>query len=388
MSVFNLKEEITHMEIKNNMDFAVKQIKNNLKDFTYNCQNHSSINNFYPKCNNDQWTSGFWVGEIWLAYEYSKDEDFKKSGNILVDSFLNRIVNKIEVDHHDMGFLYSLSCVASYKLTNNENAKKAAILSANNLIERFHEKGEFIQAWGEIGANDNYRYIIDCLLNLPLLYWATKETGDTKYENIAKKHINTCLTYSIRDNGSTHHTVFMNKNDGSFSHGATCQGYKDDSSWARGQAWGVYGTALSYAYCKDDKYIKVFDKVLDYYITRLPEDLVPYWDMIFVDGNEPRDSSSAVIVVCGLLEMAKYVDKEKSKYYISIAKKMMKSICTSYSVKDMTKSNGLLLHSTYSKKTPYNTCTEEGVDECTSWGDYFYLEALTRLSNNRWEMYW
>ncbi len=388
MDIFENKIEISQSEITNALNFAVAQVKKNLKDFTYFCQNHTSINNFYSQCENNQWTCGFWPGEIWLAYEYTKDDVFKKSGDILVESFLNRIINQVDVDHHDMGFLYTPSCVSAYKITGNLRAKEAGVLAANNLLLRFHEKGEFLQAWGELGSFDNYRYIIDCLLNLPLLYWASEVTGNKKYTEIANRHIKTCLSYSIREDGSTFHTVFMNKEDGSFSHGATCQGYSDDSSWARGQAWSIYGVALSYKYSRNKEYLNIFDKVLNYYITKLPDDLVPYWDMIFTKGCEPRDSSSASIVVCGLLEMAKYVNNEKSNYYMSLAKKMLKSIYDNYSVKDFSKSNGLVLHATYSKKSPYNTCTPEGVDECASWGDYFYMEALIRLYFDKWEMYW
>ncbi len=382
------KKEITIEEVKKALDFATKQVKNNLEEFTHSCQNHTSIDNFYPKCENNQWTCGFWPGEIWLSYEYTKDEAFRTSGDILVESFLDRIIRKVEVDHHDMGFLYTPSCISSYKLTGNENAKKASILAADNLLRRFHEKGEFLQAWGALNADDNYRYIIDCLLNLPLLYWASRETGDSKYSDIAHRHITTCLKYSIREDGSTYHTVFMNKEDGSFSHGATCQGYDDNSSWARGQAWSIYGVALSYGYSRKSEYLETFERVLNYYLTKLPADLIPYWDMIFTDGDEPRDSSSASIVACGLLEMSKYVDEEKAKYYTSIAKKMLKSVVDNYSVKDITESNGLVLHATYSKKSPFNTCTPEGVDECASWGDYFYMEALIRLNFEEWEMYW
>ncbi len=389
MKIFENKKEVTMEEIKVALDFATKQVKNNLPEFTNSCQNHSSVNNFYTQCENDQWTCGFWPGEVWLSYEYTKDEEYRKSGDVLVENFLDRIERKVVVDHHDMGFLYTPSCISAYKLTGNENAKKASILAADNLLRRFHEKGNFLQAWGALFAEDNYRYIIDCLLNLPLLYWATEATGDSKYADIAHKHITTCLKYSIREDGSTHHTVFMNKEDGSFSHGSTCQGYDDNSSWARGQAWAIYGVALSYVYSKKSEYIETFERVLNYYLSKLPKDLIPFWDMIFTDGDdEPRDSSSASIVICGLLEMSKHVDKEKSEYYTSIAKKMLKSLIDDYSVKDSKVSNGLVLHATYCKKTPYNTCVPKGEDECCSWGDYFYMEALIRLYFENWEMYW
>lgn len=369
------------------LDEACDQVRINLPLYTDRCQNHSSVNNLYPACDNNQWTCGFWPGEVWLAYERTGEESFKQSALTLVDSFAYRIDHKIEVDHHDMGFLYSPSCVAAYKLVGSEKARDAAIKAADQLISRFQEKGQFIQAWGEMGAPENYRYIIDCLLNLPLLYWATETTGDNKYADIAHRHITTCLANSFRPDGSTYHTFFMNP-DGTPSHGATCQGYKDDSFWARGQAWGVYGSVLSYRYTKNSEYLDTFRKALNFYLTRLPDDLVPYWDMIFTTGTEePRDSSSAAIVACGLLEAAKYLPADEAAACDKLARQMMGSLVKNYAVHDHKPGAGQILHGTYSKKSPYNTCTPEGVDECTSWGDYFYMEALTRLTKD-WQLYW
>ena len=369
------------------LDEACDQVRINLPLYTDRCQNHSSVNNLYPACDNNQWTCGFWPGEVWLAYERTGEEAFKQSALTLVDSFAYRIDHKIEVEHHDMGFLYSPSCVAAYKLVGSEKARDAAIKAADQLISRFQEKGQFIQAWGEMGAPENYRYIIDCLLNLPLLYWATETTGDNKYADIAHRHITTCLANSFRPDGSTYHTFFMNP-DGTPSHGATCQGYKDDSFWARGQAWGVYGSVLSYRYTKNPEYLDTFRKALNFYLTRLPDDLVPYWDMIFTTGTEePRDSSSAAIVACGLLEAAKYLPADEAAACDKLARQMMGSLVKNYAVHDHKPGAGQILHGTYSKKSPYNTCTPEGVDECTSWGDYFYMEALTRLTKD-WQLYW
>lgn len=382
------KARLTRAEAKRALDVASAQVLRCLPGFTYACQNHSSVNNFYPACENNQWTCGFWPGQIWLAYEHLCDETLKYAGLILVESFLERIERKIEVDHHDMGFLYTPSCVAAYKIAGSERAKEAALLAADQLLLRFQPVGEFLQAWGALGAADNYRYIIDCLMNLPLLYWAGRETGEGRYGDIAQRHLTTCLKYSIREDGSTFHTVFMNPETGAMSHGATCQGYRDDSSWARGQAWAVYGTAMAYRYTREDAHRLTFQKVLSYYLQRLPEDLTPYWDLIFTDGSgEPRDSSSASIAACGLLEMARHVGAGEAAVYEALAAQMMKSLVDGYSVKDPSVSNGRVLHGTYSKGSPYNTCTPEGVDECVAWGDYFYMEALTRL-HTRWDTYW
>ena len=405
--------EITDQEIERALQFASEQVYHNLPMFTEKFQNAYSVDNFYAPIDNVDWTNGFWTGEIWLAYEWMSEHktsaqnrdtgaqsreagaqeqaaELRAAAEVQVGSFYRRIADKIEVDHHDMGFLYTPSCVAAYKLTGSKKAREAAIMAADQLITRYHPVGEFIQAWGPMNAPENYRLIIDCLLNLPLLYWATEETGDEKYRNIAEKHIHTAVANVIREDYSTWHTFFFNMKTGAPDHGATCQGYRDGSAWARGQAWGVYGMACAYRYTRRDDYIDKFRHVTDYYLAHLPKDLVPYWDLEFndADGNtQPRDSSSASIAACGLLEMSKYLRKDEAELYTGIARKMLKSVYDNYAVRDGRTSNGLVLHSTYSNHSPYNTCNHYGVDECNSWGDYFYMEALTRLHKD-WNQYW
>ncbi len=388
MLTFPDKKEITKEEIEAALDFSSTQIIGNLGTFTHSFQKAYSENGFYQPIPNNYWTTGFWTGEIWLAYEHTGDERLRKAGEIQIDSFLERIEKKIEVDHHDMGFLYSPSCVAGYKLVGNKKGREAAIKAADQLISRFHPVGEFIQAWGAMDAPENHRLIIDCLLNLPLLYWASEETGEDKYKTIADKHIRTALANVIREDYSTWHTFFFNSETGEPDHGATCQGYRDGSAWARGQAWGVYGTALAYKYTHREEYLPIFKNVCEYFLSHLPDDLVPYWDLEFTDGSDqPRDSSSASIAACGMLEMAKYLTAEDSAHYKTLAGQIMKSVYDNYAVKDSKESNGLVLHSTYSNHSPYNTCNHYGVDECNSWGDYFYMEALTRLKKD-WRLYW
>ena len=333
---------MTDAEARQALADACKQVETNLPLYTYQCQNHSSVNDIYPGCANNQWTCGFWPGEIWLAYEATGDEKFKTAALIQVDSFADRIARKVEVDHHDMGFLYSPTCVAAWKLVGSETGKNAAIAAADQLLTRYQPSGRFLQAWGTMDDPGNYRYIIDCMLNVPLLYWAAQVTGSDHYREIAAAHTATTLANSFRPDGSTYHTFFMNP-DGTPKGGRTCQGYKDDSFWARGQAWGVYGSAIGYTY--------------------------------------------TAIVACGLLEAAKYVDETEAAQWRTLARQMLASLAANYAVKPGTLGSGQLLHGTYSKKSPYNTCTPEGVDECTSWGDYFYMEALTRLTKD-WEMYW
>jgi unsaturated chondroitin disaccharide hydrolase len=380
--------EISVEEAKNALQNCISIVENNLQDFTKYFPNACSENLFYAQTENDDWTDGFWTGEIWLAYEKTKKDCFKIAATEQVDSFLDRIEKRIVVDHHDMGFLYSLSCVSAYKLTKNQTAKKAALMAANNLLSRFQEKGNFIQAWGKLGAEDNYRLIIDSLLNMPLLFWASEVSGDCKYREIATKHIDTVFKYAIKPDFSTYHTYYFDKETGEPLKGVTRQGNRDGSSWARGQAWGIYGIALSYQYLSRCEYLDLFENIVDYFIKHLPDDLIPYWDFDFDTGSdEPRDSSASAIAACGLLTMSKYLNPEKSKYYKGIAKKLIKALNENCAVKDIKLSNGLLLHGTYVRGSNFNNADDYGVNECNLWGDYFYMEALTRLLND-WDSYW
>lgn len=375
-------------EIRDAHNKAVSLIEHNVDEFFDCFPGANSENNFYKQTENTDWTEGFWTGELWLAYESNKDDKLKEAALCQVDNFLYRIEHHINTDHHDMGFLYSPSCVAAYKLTGSEVGKRAALLAADNLMKRFHEKGQFFQAWGKIGDKDNYRLIIDCLMNMPLLFWASKVTGDKKYEEKAQAHIKTAMENIVRDDNSTYHTYFFDMETGKPTKGVTCQGNRDGSAWSRGQAWGIYGSAVAYSKTGNKEYLDIFKRVTKYFMEHLPKDLVPYWDFDFDTGSdEPRDSSSGVIAVCGMLEMAKYLDKDEAEYYTQTAKRLLKAIIDNCAVKDSKESNGLLLHGTYAKKTPHNTCNNGGVDECNTWGDYFYMEALTRLTSD-WDPYW
>lgn len=379
---------ITDEEVKAALDRAAELVRKNAKEFFDSFPKANSENNFYQKSDNTDWTEGFWTGEVWLAYEHSGDERLKEAAMKQVDLLLQRIEEHRNVDHHDMGFLYTPSCVAAYKLTGSERAKKAALAAADNLMTRFQEKGQFFQAWGAMNDKDNYRLIIDCLMNMPILFWASEMTGDTKYAKKAKAHIVTAMEYVVRPDNSTYHTYFFDSETGKGIKGVTNQGNRDGSAWARGQAWGIYGSALAYEKIGDERYADIFRRVTDYFIEHLPDDLVPYWDFDFDTGSsEPRDSSAGVIAVCGMLEMAKRLPKDEAKYYTESARRILKAVTDMCAVKSTKKSNGLLLHGTYARKTPTNTCHNGGVDECNTWGDYFFMEALTRLVKD-WNLYW
>lgn len=371
-------------------DRAVSVLRENLGNFTYKFPGSNSEHMFYPATENTEWTTGFCTGTYWLAYELSGEESFRTAAEVQVESFYNRIKQKTDVDHHDMGFLYTPSCVAAYQLTGNERAKEAAILAADQLISRFQEKGEFLQAWGALGAEDNYRLIIDCLLNLPLLYWASYVTRDGKYRDIAVRHTKTSIRNLVREDHSTYHTYFFDPRTGEPIRGVTAQGYRDDSAWARGQAWGIYGTALAWRYTKNEVCRELFRKVTDFYLRHLPEDMIPYWDLQFPEGSsEPRDSSAAAAAVCGILEMCSNggLEEEEQSFYGNKAQQILESLIDKYAVTSAQEANGLLLHGVYAKSSPYNSVSDRGVDECNLWGDYFYLEALTR-NMKQWKTYW
>lgn len=378
--------QISRQKLEDALAAALIKIDLGIESFDGLFPGEYSTDNVYPSTPNvSGWGNGFWTGILWHAYELTGNKKYEMVATSHIPSFAYRIENKIGVNHHDMGFLYSPSCVAAYKLTGNEQAKEAAILAADHLISRYHEKGEFIQAWGSVGADDNYRLIVDCLMNIPLLYWTTEVTGDPIYRDIAYKHFKTTISVCYREDGSTYHTFYFDKNTGAPLKGVTHQGASDDSTWARGQAWGMYGPLLTYIYEEDEAAIETFISTADYFLNYLPLDCVAYWDLSFSDGAyEPKDSSSAAIALCAMLEGIKHMDKNdpKREVYVKACNRIMNSLIDHYTTKDVQEANGLLLHATYSK--PGNV----GVDEMNIWGDYFYMEALHRMLDPEWELYW
>lgn len=369
--------------INTDMEFVLNQIKENAKTFVDTVPGPTSENLVYSETPNAYWTSSFWLGILFLAKEGSKSNDFDEVISKQVASFQNRLDKRIELETHDIGFLYTLSGIADYKVNGNDDSKKMAVQAADLLMGRYHEKAKVFQAWDE-EDDDNVRMIIDCLMNLPLLYFASNVTGDEKYKKAAYEHAKQTQKYIVRDDYSTYHTYYFNRKTGEPVKGETAQGYKDDSSWARGQAWGIYGFTLSYLYTGDYTFLDTAIEIADYFIERLPSDNVAYWDLYFNDGSgQERDSSAATIAACGLLELAKNlpISNTKKEFYEENALKMMKSLGDKYTTKNLPHSNGLLQHGVYDKNK------DKGVDECTIWGDYFYVEALLRLSSS-WYMYW
>lgn len=375
---------LTRAEVKNAIDLVIKQIDANMEYFKEKFPSSATKNNQYGIIENIEWTDGFWTGLLWLAYEYTGDEKYRELADKNVASFKNRVEKDIELDHHDLGFLYSLATVSGYKLTGSEDAREASIKAANKLISRYQEKGEFIQAWGELGSKDHYRFIIDCLLNIPLLYWASDETGDAKYRNIANKHFVTSCNNVIRDDASAFHTFYMDNETGKPLRGVTRQGYSDDSAWARGQAWGVYGIPLNYRYTRNESCFNLYEGMTNYFLNRLPKDNVCYWDLIFNDGDDhSKDSSAAAIAVCGMHEMNKYLPEvnENKEVYKYAMHNILRSLIENYMNTEIEPGKPVLLHGVYSWHSG------KGVDEGNIWGDYFFLEALIRFYKD-WNLYW
>ncbi|WP_246359052.1 glycoside hydrolase family 88 protein [Paenibacillus phytorum] len=380
-------------EFKASIDFVVKRIDGNLELFTHKFPSASSVNLIYEPVENasavhaSDWTSGFWTGMIWLAYELTGDPKYRHAGDIQVESFMQRFDDRAILNHHDIGFLYSPSCVASYELTGNETAKQTALDAAKLLAMRFREKAGIIQVRGHLDDTTHHErgvFIIDCSMNVPLLQWATQLTGDSTYSDKAHRHIKNVAKYMVRPDGSTHQHFHIDVDTGEPVKGWTGQGYgTDEACWSRGQAWALYGLAMSYSYTRDQELIESAKSVANYFLNRLPEDLVCNWDLIFLENDGQRDSSAAAIAVCGLLELAKHLpvlDADRPLYERA-ALAILESLAVHYATNNLPESNGILQHAVYAFK--YG----RGVDECCIWGDYFYMEALVRVLKD-WKPYW
>ncbi len=378
------KTFLSKHEIEAAINTVLKQINLNIKFFDNLYPAPATSQGIYRKITNTEWTNGFWTGILWLAFQYSQDPKYKRIAEKNVDSFEKRISQKIAVNHHDLGFLYTTSVVSDFKITGSENARQIALKAADCLVSRFQPNGGFIQAWGDLNDNNEYRLIIDSLMNIPLLYWAEQVTRNSKYGKIADQHYQNVINTVIRDNGSTYHTYYFDKQNGRPLKGMTKQGYSDDSSWARGQAWAVYGIPLHYKYRHKQEDFKLFRGVTNYFLNRLPKDFIPYWDLIFNDGdNQPKDSSSGAIAICGIAEMLKHLPESFSnKYeYVLLLHKMLRSLIDNYANNDLKPGAPLLNHGVYSWHSG------KGVDEGNIWGDYFYFEALMRFYED-WKVFW
>jgi len=329
----------------------------------------------------EDWRVGFFPGSLWYLYELSGDKSLLPFANEYSHalSYIQYVT-----DNHDVGFMASCSFGNGYRITKGELYKEWTIRTAKSLSTRFRTGAGVIQSWDvdkDWQATRGWEcpVIIDNMMNLELLFDATKFTGDSSYYKIAVSHANKTMQEHFRTNGSCYHVVDYNLRDGSVRKKQTAQGYSDNSAWARGQSWAIYGFTTCYRYTKDKKYLNQALKTLDFVMNNenMPNDLVPYWDFDAPKiPNEPRDASTAAIIASALYELQQYVDAKQAQVLLSYADKMIISLAsTKYSAKVGTNGNFLLMHSVSS--IPHNS----EIDVALNYADYYFFEALKRRSD-------
>lgn len=339
----------------------------------------------YVVIENVSWTGGFWSGMLWLAFQYSGDEVFREAARQTVDSFRRRLDERLHLEHHDVGFLYSLSSKAQWIIEGDMQARQLTLAAAEVLTKRWRPKAGLIQAWGAEGHERNGgRIIIDSLMNMPLLHWAYEQTGEARYRDMAVSHTDLSLRYLVRGDASSYHTFRFDEGSGEPVRGETHQGYSDGSTWTRGQAWGIYGFALAYQYTGHPRYLEAAKRMAQYWMERLPENHVVYWDFnVDITQDTKRDSSAAVIAACGMLELLRHLPANDPVRALLTATvdAMMTSVVRHDSTMHEPAAEGLIKHGSYSVRNGRNT------DDYMIWGDYFYLEALLRLEKG-YTGYW
>ena len=340
----------------------------------------------------NDWTEGFYPGCLWYVYEYTNKEDWKKAAIKWTESLepLKKMTN-----HHDIGFLMYCSFGNAYRLTGNEAYKDVLVESARSLCTRFNEKTGCIKSWNyrkSWNGKDEWFYpvIIDNLMNLELLYFATKVTGDSVYAKVANRHAETTAKNQFREDYSNYHVVNYDAETGEVLNQATCQGFSDNSAWARGQAWAIYGYTMAYRETHRQDFLDMAVHTAEFWLNHpnLPEDGIPYWD--FNAGQEgyvpdwnydpeifkvvPRDASAAAIAASAFLELSGYVTDGKK--YSAAAAHILKSLSSpAYLAEPGTNCNFILMHSVGS--IPHG----EEIDVPLIYADYYYLEALMRYKN-------
>lgn len=324
------------------------------------------------------WTAGFFPGSCWYLYEYSNDGKWKNAA----ESFQSKFEKfKTSTTYHDLGFVFNCSYGNEYRLTKTEKSKDVLITAANSLIQRFNPKVGSIMSWDvdkgwQSKRGWKFPVIIDNMMNLELLFNASEITGDNRYRNIAIAHANTSLKNHFRKDFSSYHVVDYDPETGEVRSKQTAQGYANESSWARGQAWAVYGFTMCYRYTKDVKYLEQAKKVADFIINYkgTPDDRIPYWDYNAPNiPNEPRDASAAAITASALIELASYSDGK----YLKAATDILQSLASkSYTAALGENNHFILKHSVGS--IPHNN----EIDVPLNYADYYYIEALMRYAKN------
>ena len=316
------------------------------------------------------WTSGFFVGNLWMIYQLTGDVRYKERAAAW-NGYIEK--EKFNTGTHDMGFKVFCSYGKGLEVEKNAKYEAVVVKSAETLSTRFNPKVGAIRSWDFNKDIWSFPVIVDNMLNLELLFEASKISGDDKYKNIAISHANTTLKNHFRPDDSCYHVVDYDPATGVVRSKVTHQGYNDESSWARGQGWAIYGYTMCYRYTKDDAYLKRAEATANYFIKNknMPEDGIVYWD--FKDPsipNSPRDASAAALVASGLIELYTYTKNEE---YLNYANKVIDVLSTDrYLLSPKVKGPFILDHSTG------NWPKHDEIDEPIVYGDYYFLEAILR----------
>ena len=327
------------------------------------------------------WTNGFWGGILWMLYQASGKERYAEIARISEEK-MDACFDGYYGLHHDVGFMWRPTAAADYDLTHNKESRKRALHAANLLAGRFNTVGQYIRAWNDIsGSNDDTRgwAIIDCMLNLSLLYWASEETGDPRFRHIAMLHADTAQKYFVRPDGSVNHIIEFNPETGEFVRAYGGQGYTEGSSWTRGQGWGVYGFMISYIHTGKQEYFDTAKRIAHYIMANIPDS-----GIIPVDFRQPKepaweDSCAACVIANGLIEIAKHVPELEKDMYIRAAVKILKAI-------DKTRANwgtdcdSIVLNCTGAYHSPDHHFT-------MVYADFYFIEAVLKLRGNDYFMW-
>jgi len=314
------------------------------------------------------WTSGFFSGELWYLYEFTGNKDWLAPARKFTASLESL---QFFGGTHDLGFMVYCSYGNGYRLTGDTGYRSVIIQAAKTLCTRFNPVTGVIKSW-DFNSNSKWKYpvIIDNMMNLELLFEATKLTGDSSFYKIAISHANTTIKNHYRPDHSSYHVIDYDPVTGAVRQKITAQGYSDSSAWARGQAWGMYGFTMCYRETKDPLYLQQALKAADYILSRLPPDKIPYWDFDAPGiPNEPMDASAAAIAASALYELSTYTDK---KNYRKTADAILGKLCAGYLSPANQNSGFILLHSTGHKPA------KSEIDVPLIYADYYFLETLMR----------
>ncbi|WP_282143702.1 glycoside hydrolase family 88 protein [Cellulophaga baltica] len=320
----------------------------------------------------NDWCSGFWPGVLWYAYEASNDASLKKEAEAFTAPIKTIAYNSAR--NHDIGFMVYCSFGNGYRITGNPEYKEVLLSAADTLATLYNDKVGSILSWPEKREEYAHNTIIDNMMNLELLFWAAKNGGDQRLYDIATSHAEVTMNNLVREDNSLYHLGSFNEETGEFLKGYTHQGYADESMWARGQTWGIYGFAMAYRETGRKDFLETSIKLADHFLERLPEDGIPFWD--FDDPkipNAPKDASAAAIAACGMFEIANLVEDVTLKNKFNTAATKFVEILSSDAYYSGDKNQALLLHST--GHLPNNS----EIDMPIIYADYYYMEALMRL---------